>query len=269
VVALNFAAMTVRRLVPGLAVVAGAAATTGSATTRAVPAATTDATPAAVTGIVPFSTIGPGKAKVMGTVNPNGLAVSVWFEYGRTAALAEKTGTLDLPAGTAEVPIEVSLSGLQPGARYFFRIVASANGVVTDGATHSFSTPGARTPGGRACTILGSQGPDVLRGTPGPDVICGYGGNDRVYGLGGNDVVIAGAGDDVVVGGSGNDVLQGGPGSDQLLGGSGYDQLSGGAGKDSLSARDHRSDVVVGGPGQDSATLDKADRVVSIERRRY
>jgi Ca2+-binding RTX toxin-like protein len=261
--------MTVRRLLLGLAVVVGAAATMGSATTRAVPAALVDDAPTAVTGIVPFSTSGPGKAKVMGTVNPNGLAISVWFEYGRTAALAEKTGTLDLPAGTTELPIEVSLSGLQPGARYFFRIVASANGVATDGETHSFSTPGMKTPGGRVCTIVGTQGPDVLRGTPGPDVICAYAGNDRIYGLGGKDIVIAGAGDDVVVGGSGNDVLQGGPGNDQLLGGSGYDQLSGGAGNDALSARDHRRDVVIGGPGTDTATVDRVDRVVSIERARY
>jgi hypothetical protein len=261
--------MTVRRLLLGFAVVAGAAATMGSATTRAVPAALVDGAPAAVTGVVPFSTIAPGKAKVMGTVNPNGLATSVWFEYGRTAALAEKTGTLDLPPGTTELPIEVSLSGLQPGARYFFRIVASADGVTTDGATHSFSTPGTKTPGGRTCTILGSQGPDVLRGTPGPDVICGYGGNDRIYGLGSKDIVIAGAGDDIVAGGSGNDVLQGGNGTDTLLGGSGYDQLSGGSGNDSMSARDRRRDVGVGGPGDDTATLDKVDRVASVERRRY
>jgi Ca2+-binding RTX toxin-like protein len=256
--------MTVRRLLLGLAVVVGAAATVATEQIRAA-----EGPPVVTTGAVPFSVIAPGTAKVTGIVNPNGLATTIWFEYGRSPSFGQKTGTLDLPAATTETPVEATLSGLVPGRRYWFRLMASSSAGTTAGAGKSFSTPRAVTAAGRECTIVGTQGPDVLRGTGHRDVICGLGGNDRLYGLGGNDILIAGPGNDIVSGGSGNDVLQGGFGLDQILGGTGNDEISGGSGNDEISARDKRRDVVVGGPGADKAALDRSDKTISIERRRY
>ena len=83
------------------------------------------------------------------------------------------------------------------------------------------------------CTIRGTIKADQLVGTSKADVICG---------LGGGDTITGGAGRDVLLGGSGNDVLH---------------------------ARDSQVDRVDGGPGTDTAFLDrKLDKVVSVERRR-
>jgi RTX calcium-binding nonapeptide repeat (4 copies) len=85
-----------------------------------------------------------------------------------------------------------------------------------------------RIPG---CTLIGMSTRDVIRGTSGPDVVCGLGGNDW---------------------------LTGGPAADVLDGGSGADRLD---------ARDGRRDVVRGGPGKDSARVDRGlDRVSGVER---
>jgi hypothetical protein len=65
------------------------------------------------------------------------------------------------------------------------------------------------------CTILGTDGDDVLTGSPFDDILCGLAGNDRLEG---------GDGDDVLVGGDGDDFLAGGPGDDCLVGGQGTDE---------------------------------------------
>jgi hypothetical protein len=65
------------------------------------------------------------------------------------------------------------------------------------------------------CTILGTDGDDVLTGSPIDDVICGFGGNDRIDGAGGHDLLFGGEGDDVLIGGAGYDCMIGGPGTDR------------------------------------------------------
>jgi hypothetical protein len=108
------------------------------------------------------------------------------------------------------------------------------------------------------CTIVGTQGDDVLVGTPGNDVICGLGGNDVIHGRGGDDTLFGSDGDDVLDGGPGNDKLRGHWGRDRLLGGPGDDLLHGGGGADVLS----------GGSGVDTADYStrKAKVRVSIGR---
>jgi subtilisin family serine protease len=85
---------------------------------------------------------------------------------------------------------------------------------------------------GRRATVLGSNGPDVLRGTPGADVILGLGGRDTLSGLKGPDRLCGGAGRDALLGGQGADRLLGQAGRDRLLGGPGKDRLKGGPGRD-------------------------------------
>ncbi|HUG87547.1 MAG TPA: choice-of-anchor Q domain-containing protein [Actinomycetota bacterium] len=98
--------------------------------------------------------------------------------------------------------------------------------------------------------VVGTSGPDVLRGTEGVDGILALGGNDRVRGGGGNDGICGGPGRDRLIGGGGADRLLGGGGNDVLKGGPGKDFLSGGPGRDTCN----------GGPGR--------DRAVSCERSR-
>ena len=101
------------------------------------------------------------------------------------------------------------------------------------------------------CTINGTNGADVLRGTNRAEVICGRGGNDTIRAGGGTDTVQGGAGNDTIVGGGGNDVLVGGTGNDNFFAaGEGVDRIS-------------------GGPGRDRATLDRRDRALGVEVRRF
>jgi len=117
------------------------------------------------------------------------------------------------------------------------------------------------------CTIVGTNGPDMLNGTPGDDVICGLGGNDTIDGRGGDDVIFGGPGNDTLAGGSGRDTIHGGRGNDTLRGGTGSDRLFGAGGRDKFFARDGTRDRVNGGPGRDRARVDAKDRLKSIEVR--
>ena len=112
---------------------------------------------------------------------------------------------------------------------------------------------------GQPATIVGTNGPDVIRGTPGDDVIVSLGGNDLIGGGGGDDLICAGNGNDRVRGGSGDDSiggeggrdrLWGGPGSDFLSGNRGRDWMFGGPGDDFLTGGVH-GDTLLGGSGRD------------------
>ena len=127
------------------------------------------------------------------------------------------------------------------------------------------STPGfeleglAATCNGRAATIVGTQGDNVLTGTSGVDVIIGLGGNDSISGLDGADVLCGGSGNDRVFGGRGNDQLFGENGNDILEGGDNNDTVQGGSGNDIMRGEkgdDRLSDILgndnfSGGPGTD------------------
>jgi Ca2+-binding RTX toxin-like protein len=90
--------------------------------------------------------------------------------------------------------------------------------------------------------------------------------NDRIVLGRGDDNASGGAGNDTLLGGPGNDTLTGGPGSDRLVGGPGVDSLDGGTGDDTIDARDGTPEVVVCGPGRDTARVDRRDRAVGCER---
>jgi Putative glucoamylase/RTX calcium-binding nonapeptide repeat (4 copies)/Protein of unknown function (DUF3131) len=87
----------------------------------------------------------------------------------------------------------------------------------------------------RACTVVGTEGSDRLRGSRRDDVICGLGGDDRVDARDGDDVVFGDAGNDSIEGDDGDDTLYGGEGADRLEGDDDDDVLSGGPGLDSMS----------------------------------
>jgi Ca2+-binding RTX toxin-like protein len=118
-------------------------------------------------------------------------------------------------------------------------VTATFNAVVGPPPT----PPPSGTCDGKAATIVGTNGVDVLQGTKGADVIVTLAGNDKVNARGGNDTVCAGDGKDHVVGGPGNDNEFGEAGNDHLIGNKGNDDLDGGAGKDKC----------LGGAGNDTA----------------
>ena len=101
-----------------------------------------------------------------------------------------------------------------------------------------------------ACTIIGTEGDDVLEGTTGNDVICGMGGNDRIDGKRGNDIIYGGSGNDTLYGRDGDDTIYGGSGDDLILGHRGDDVLYGRLGDDRIYGGGG-DDIATGGKGSD------------------
>ena len=101
----------------------------------------------------------------------------------------------------------------------------------------------------------------ALWGTSANDLLVGPGGGDTICGLDGNDTLIGGTGDDTLVGGNGDDYL---------AGGLRHDLLEGGTGNDTIDARNGYGDVIVGGPGVDTAIISspRGAFMSSIERPR-
>jgi len=215
---------------------------------------TTTGAPAVATGPVTFTTLSLRSAEVNGTVDPHGLATTWWFEYGRTRAYGFRTAETRISAGAGTMRVSSLLQSLAPGTRWHYRLVARSSAGTSTGANASFATPPRPLDAlGRPvrCTIVGTQGADVIRGTTRRDVICGLGGNDTILGRGGDDVIY------------------GGPGADVINGGLGHDRIFGGGGNDTIHVRDGRRDAVAGGPGNDLAIVDqRLDRLTSVERRR-
>lgn len=101
-----------------------------------------------------------------------------------------------------------------------------------------------------SCTIIGTEGDDVLEGTTGNDVICGMGGDDRIDGKRGNDIIYGGSGNDTLYGRDGNDTIYGGSGDDLILGHRGDDVLYGRLGDDRVYGGGG-DDIATGGKGSD------------------
>jgi hypothetical protein len=81
-------------------------------------------------------------ATLNGTVNPNGVATSAWFEWGTSSTLAtfSSTSQQSIGLGTGVSEVRVSLTGLSPSTAYYYRVVAqSSSGTVRSSIT-SFTT---------------------------------------------------------------------------------------------------------------------------------
>lgn len=91
--------------------------------------------------------------------------------------------------------------------------------------------------GGKAATIVGTDGDDELYGTAGRDVIFAGAGNDRVVAGSDYDIVCGGYGHDTLYGAAFPDRLLGGPGNDKLVGGDAHDYLHGGPGVDTFDGQ--------------------------------
>jgi phosphodiesterase/alkaline phosphatase D-like protein len=188
------------------------------------------------------STISLARARIDADVATSGLETRVWIELGRRGAFGMHTAARVLSASAANGHVAFRVTGLRPGARYGFRVVAENAAGRTTGPTASFGTAARpRDEHGRPlrCTIVGTNGPDRLVGSPRRNVICGLGGAD------------------VLVGWGGDDVLSGGPGNDYLRPGAGRDRVLGGPGNDFAGARDGRADRIFGGAGADRARVDR------------
>jgi phosphodiesterase/alkaline phosphatase D-like protein len=96
------------------------------------------AAPAATTG--PAQQVQFASATVSGTVNPSGAATSYYFEYGSTSAYGVQTSPTSAGAGTANVAVQQTLSGLAASTTYHYRLVATSPGGTAYGQDATFAT---------------------------------------------------------------------------------------------------------------------------------
>ena len=82
---------------------------------------------------------------VTGTLNPNGLAASWYFEYGTTTSYGSKSPTENLGAGKSTLTVSAPLSGLTAGATYHFRLVATTSAGTSRSTDATFVTSPAVT----------------------------------------------------------------------------------------------------------------------------
>jgi hypothetical protein len=77
---------------------------------------------------------------VTGTVNPQGLATTYLFDYGKTTSYGSKTASKSAGSGTTTVAASTTISSLSPGTTYHYRIVATNSAGTSRGADRSFKT---------------------------------------------------------------------------------------------------------------------------------
>lgn len=90
-------------------------------------------------------------ATLRAEVNPQGGATTYAFQYGTTTAYGSQTPARDAGAGDRAQRVTFRLTGLTPGTRYHYRVIATnADGTVS-GADRSFRT---RLPPAQRPTVL-------------------------------------------------------------------------------------------------------------------
>jgi len=103
---------------------------TGEASAASAPAATTGAT-AAVT----YST-----AILYASVNAGGESTSYGFEYGTSASYGTKTSMEPAGNGTITITVSQSITGLQAGTTYHYRVLATNSSGTAYGKDRTFTT---------------------------------------------------------------------------------------------------------------------------------
>ena len=101
---------------------------------------TTLSPPGVVTGAA--SALAATSATLNGSVDANGRATTWYFEYGTSTSYGSKTSSKSA-SGTNAAPVSASVTGLQAGHTYHFRLVATSDGGTTNGADATFTTSGA------------------------------------------------------------------------------------------------------------------------------
>jgi len=117
----------------------GARSYAASATTGATSQLPTVATNAA-------TNIASTSATLNGSVNPNGLASTAWFEWGTSSTLATyaSTPSRSIGSGSNVVSVAENLTGLSPGVMYYYRAVGQNSAGTSKASIISLTTAVAR-----------------------------------------------------------------------------------------------------------------------------
>lgn len=139
-----------------------------------------------------------GGATVGASVDPNGQATKVVFDYGTTTAYGASTAAQDAGAGTSAVTIKATVQGLAPNTTYHYRARATNATGATNASDRTFKTSSSTTsvvatgaaadvtamtatltgtvdPNGRPTTVVAQIGPTTKYGSQTGAVSAGSG----------------------------------------------------------------------------------------------
>ncbi|MFH0889353.1 MAG: fibronectin type III domain-containing protein, partial [Planctomycetota bacterium] len=118
----------------------------GNSGTSNVVSAKTSA-PLAPTAATNFATnITMNSATLQGSVNPNGVATNVYFNYGLTTSYTVTTTSQSVGSGTVNVFVTENISSLTQNNTYNFRVVATNASGTTYGTNQTFYTSSGSAP---------------------------------------------------------------------------------------------------------------------------
>ena len=163
---------------------------------------TTEAAPPTVDGSPTFvSSITPTGARAHATVNPQHSFTTFRIEYGTTTAYGSSApeGGAEVGEQSSDQPVATTLTGLQPGTLYHFRVSAEngAEGPQTGADATFFTAPaapasasevttkkatltGTINPHGTASTYHFNYGPSTAYGASTPELSGGSGSGDQI-----------------------------------------------------------------------------------------
>jgi hypothetical protein len=84
--------------------------------------------------------LSPTEATISAHVNPLGEAATYHLDYGITPSYGASTPEQGIGAPAEAVPVQATLTGLQPNTTYHFRVVAKTAAGITAGEDQSFTT---------------------------------------------------------------------------------------------------------------------------------
>jgi hypothetical protein len=113
--------------------------------------------PTVATLPIPFTNSSPAGTILLGTVNPNGLAASVYFEYGLDTVYGLSSPVQDVPQGHQEQDVSIGISGLAAATVYHYRLVGVSEDGISLGEDQTFQTPSMRQ-------VPGTDKPAVITG---------------------------------------------------------------------------------------------------------
>jgi hypothetical protein len=100
------------------------------------------ALPVPTTSVSPQIALAASSAEATAAVNPNGVATTVYFQYGTTGSYGSTTAVQSLGAGKTAVNVFALFPNLQPNTLYYYRMVTVSAAGTFDGPRQSFTTLG-------------------------------------------------------------------------------------------------------------------------------